>query len=410
MSRDLTHVIIGAGQAGGAAAYEMRKCGFAGRIVLIGDEGHPPYERPPLSKAVLLGQADAVSTYMAAPEAAEPDMGHLLHPDDPVVSLCSDPPSVRLRSGATLRFDKLLFATGGQARRLDLPGAELDGVHYLRSLADAMALRNSLAQASRIVVVGGGFLGLEVAAAARQLGKHVTVLETAGTVLSRALAPELGDIVAQFHRKHGTDIVLRRGLTAIEGRDGHVDAVICGDEKLPCDLVVVSIGIIPNDALARGLGLRTDNGILVNEFGETSLPRFYAAGDVANHYNPLLDRRLRLESWQNAQNQAAAVARVMCGERTAYSELPWFWSDQFDLNIQMLGAPTDWDRICYRGLASEFRFSAFYIKDGKVVAMTAFNKGNEVGAARQLILRALDVPLDKLVDPAVDLRKLVRGL
>jgi 3-phenylpropionate/trans-cinnamate dioxygenase ferredoxin reductase component len=410
VSESRTHAIIGAGQAGGWAAEAMRAQGFAGRVILIGNEGHPPYERPPLSKNLLLGKADAKSTYLfkSAGDQAE---RRILHLNNPVVAISNSPRSLRLLGGETIPFDKLLFATGGQARRLGIPGAELVGVHYLRDLADAAALRAALREATQIVVVGGGFLGLEVAAVGRQLEKRVTVVETERSVLSRALPPALGDIVAQFHRSRGTEFMLGTSLESIEGQNGRVSAVVCnGGVTLPSDLVIVSIGIVPNDSLAREIGVRTENGILVNEYGETNLPDVYAAGDVANHFNPILGRRLRLESWQNAQNQAIAVAKVMCGERSPHAELPWFWSDQFDLNIQLLGSPLDWDEICFRGDPASFKFSAFYLKDGKVVAAATFNKGNEIGGARQLIARGIAISADKLIDPTVDIRKMARGL
>ncbi|WP_213774419.1 FAD-dependent oxidoreductase [Bradyrhizobium sp. dw_78] len=407
MSVGQTYVVIGAGQAGGRAVEAMRKSGFQGRVVLIGDEGHPPYERPPLSKDFLLGKVDAASTYLfkGADDLAAQDVE--LRLDDPVIAVSADAQLVRLGSGNEIAFDRLMFATGGRVRELRVPGADLDGVFYLRNLADAVGLSAALQSAERIVVIGGGFLGLEVAAVARQLRKQVTVLEIEKCVLGRALAPELATIVTDLHRDRGTDFRLETAVAAIEGDGGRVRAVVCTDGvSLAADLVVASIGIVPNDMLAREAGIEVENGILVNEYGETSRANFYAAGDVANHMNHAVGRRMRLESWQNAQNQAMAVAKVMCGERQPYAAIPWFWSDQFDVNVQLLGTPTEWDEICFRGEPASLKFSAFYLKDDKVVAAAAFNRSNDMRVARQLIASGKSIDPAVLCDTALDIRKI----
>jgi 3-phenylpropionate/trans-cinnamate dioxygenase ferredoxin reductase component len=404
-----TYAIIGAGQAGGRAAEAMRQSGFEGRVVLVGDEGHPPYERPPLSKDVLLGKVEASSTYLFKSDSKDlAAHGIELHLDDTAVALDADKRLLGLRSGAAISFDRLMFATGGTVRKLNVPGADLEGVFYLRNIADASKLSAALLSAECIVVVGGGFLGLEVAAAARQLNKQVTVLEAEAFVLNRAVAPTVGDIIANLHRARGVDVRLNTGLAAIEGEHGRVKRVICRDGlSLSADLVVASIGITPNDALARSAGIEVDNGILVNEYGETSRADFYAAGDVANQIHRTVGRRLRLESWQNAQNQAISVAKVMCGERQPYLGVPWFWSDQYDINIQLLGAPQAWQEVCFRGNIDELKFSVFYLNDKKVVGAATFNKGGDIRAARQLISSGTAVDPHALRDANSDLRKLL---
>jgi 3-phenylpropionate/trans-cinnamate dioxygenase ferredoxin reductase component len=404
-----TYAIIGAGQAGGRAAEAMRQSGFEGRVVLVGDEGHPPYERPPLSKDVLLGKVEASSTYLFKSDSKDlAAHGIELHLDDTAVALDADKRLLRLSSGTAISFDRLMFATGGTVRKLNVPGADLEGVFYLRNIADASKLSAALLSAECIVVVGGGFLGLEVAAAARQLNKKVTVLEAEAFVLNRAVAPTVGDIITNLHRARGVDIRLNTGLAAIEGEHGRVKRVICRDGlSLSADLVVASIGITPNDALARSAGIEVDNGILVNEYGETSRPNFYAAGDVANQIHRTVGRRLRLESWQNAQNQAIAVAKVMCGERQPYLGVPWFWSDQYDINIQLLGVPQAWQEVCFRGNIDEPKFSVFYLNDKKVVGAATFNKGSDIRTARQLISSGAVVDPHALRDASFDLRKLL---
>jgi 3-phenylpropionate/trans-cinnamate dioxygenase ferredoxin reductase component len=409
VSTEGTFVVIGAGQAGGRAVEQMRKSGFRGRIVLVGDEGHPPYERPPLSKDLLLGKIDAASTYLFKGSDDLASLKVECHFNDKATAVSADRQSVRLTSGLEIAFDRLLFATGGATRKLQVPGASLNGVFYLRNLADAASLAPAVQSAERIVIVGGGFLGLEVAAVARLLNKPVTVLEAEKRVLGRAMAPELSNIVADLHRGRGTDLLLETTLSAIKGQDGRVHSVVCGDgTRLTADLVVVSIGIIPNDALAREAGIDVRNGILVNEYGETSRPNFYAVGDVASHLNSATGQHGRLESWQNAQNQAIAVAKVMCGERSPYVIAPWFWSDQFDVNIQLLGSPSEWESVCFRGDPKSLKFSAFYVKDGKVIAAATFNRGGDIRFARQLIASGKIVNPLTLGDAATDLKKIAQ--
>ncbi len=406
MTAESTFVVIGAGQAGGRAVEAMRKEGFAGRIVLVGEETYVPYERPPLSKQFLSGDDGPEKTYLH-------DRGFYREQDIElrlgVRAVAIDPRAryVQLANGDELAYDKLLITTGSRVRRLAIPGAELPGVFYLRDIEDALAIRARLSEGAALAVVGGGYIGLEVAAAARSRGCRVTVLEMEPVVMNRVVAPEIGRFFADVHREQGAEVRTGTTVSGFAG-DGRINQVVCSDgTRLTADLVVIGIGIMPNTALAEAAGLTVDDGIVVDEFGRTSRPDIFAAGDVDRHYNPLLGRQLRLESWQNAQNQAIAVARVMCGSDVAYAEVPWFWSDQYDLNLQMTGVAERWDQIVFRGDMEDRRFTAFYLLDGALVAANSVNLPRDVRYARKLIERKARVDADALADPAVPLKALL---
>ena len=401
-------MVVGAGQAGGRAVEAMRAAGFEGRVVLIGEEAYPPYERPPLSKKLLTGEVEVVTTYVNPPEFyAENDIEFISGVR--AESLDMGARRLALSSGAEVIFDKLLLATGGRMRELAVPGAAaLAGVYYVRTIDDCLALRAALAGARRVVAVGGGYLGLEAAAAARDMGLEVTVVEREANLLDRVAAPEIGRVVGDLHARHGTRVMTGADVAAIEG-EGRVSGVRLADGTvLAADAVIVSIGIIPNTELAEAAGCATGDGIVVDAFGETTVPGIFAAGDVANHPNGFLGRTLRLESWQNAQNQAIAVARAMCGAPVPYNEVPWFWSDQYDVNIQLAGVPERWDDIVFRGDPAADAFSAFYLMEGRVVGVTGFNAGPDVRFGRKLIEAAAAADPDALKDPDVKLKDLAR--
>ncbi|MCH8197873.1 MAG: FAD-dependent oxidoreductase [Proteobacteria bacterium] len=407
MARDRTFVIAGAGHAGGRAAEAMRSAEFDGRIVLIGEENYPPYERPPLSKE-LLRNDDGVERTFLNPAEFYAGKGIEHRPGTRVEGIEAAAHRLRLGDGETLDYDKLLLTTGGRVRRLTLPGAELDGVHYLRGIDDSLAIRKTLVRDASIVIIGGGFIGLEVAASARARGCAVSVIEMQDALLGRVADPEIGRLLADVHGAHGVEVLTGVGVERIEGED-RVRRVVCsGGAALDADAVVVGIGIIPNADLAEEAGLEVDNGIVVDVFGQTSDPDIHAAGDVANHPNPILGHRVRLESWQNAQNQGVAVARNMCGLRAPYAEVPWFWSDQFDINLQMAGAPESWDRLVWRGDPASNRFIVFYMNGDVVVAVNAFNLGREVRIAKFLIERKTPVADADLADEGIKLRDLAR--
>ena len=401
-----TYVIVGAGQAGHWAAMTLRAEGFAGRVVLVGEEPHRPYERPPLSKAVLAGKAEPGVAFFNAAEAYEA-RGIELHLGTRVQAIDPAARRVSLAGGGDLSYDKLLLATGSRVRRIPVPGAELANIFYLRGLDDCLAIQSRLTPGARLVVVGGGYIGLEAAATARGRKCQVTVIEVQDQVLARVAAPELGQFFAAAHRDSGVDIRCGLGVAGFEGA-GRVERVRCADgTALEADLVVVGIGVAPGTELAEASGLAVDNGILVDEAGRSSDPHIFAAGDVSNHPNPLLGRRVRLESWQNAQNQAIATATAMCGQEVAYAEVPWFWSDQYDLNLQMLGLPETWDRAIQRGEMGARSFTMFYLSQGRLVAASAVNSAKDIAVARRLIQSAKPVDAAALANPEVRLKTLL---
>ena len=406
MTSEPTFVVIGAGQAGGRAVETMRAEGFMGRIVLLGAEPHVPYERPPLSKQMLIGDDGPERTYLR--DAAFYRDNHIeLRLGAVAVAIDRGARSVRLSGGDTLSYDKLLLTTGARVRRLSAPGADLADIHYLRDIADSLAIRKRLEEGASLVIVGGGYIGLEVAAAARSRGVRVTVLEMAPVAMNRVVAPEIGRFFEAVHRERGVDIRTGVSVEGFEG-DGRVERVVCaGGAAVPAGFVVVGVGIDAAAELAEQAGIAVDNGIVVDACGRTSDAHVFAAGDVANHPNSLLGRRLRLESWQNAQNQAIAVARAMCGNAEPYAEVPWFWSNQYDLNLQMVGLPEKWDRLVVRGDMASRKFSAFYLDDGAIVAANAVNIPRDIRVARALIEQKARPDADRLADPDTPLKSLL---
>lgn len=409
MTSQPTYVVIGAGQAGGRAVEAMRAAGFAGRIVLVGEESYPPYERPPLSKKLLTGGVEPRSAYVN-PAAYYGDHGIELVTGVAAQAVDAKAGRVRLSTGADIAFDKCLFTTGGRVRRLKVPGAELAQVFYVRTIDDSLGLRAALATARRIVVIGGGYLGLEAAASARTLGVDVTVVECQKSLLDRVAAPEIGRVVEDLHVSRGTRILCAAEVVGIEGSGKATGVRLKDGTALPADAVVVSIGIVPNVELAQGAGCAVDNGIVVDEYGATSVPGLYAAGDVANHPNRYLGRRVRLESWQNAQNQAIAVAKAMCGAGVPHAEVPWFWSDQYDVNIQLAGVPDRWDAVVFRGAPQADGFSAFYVTDGRLTGVTGFNAPADVRFGRKLIEVDAAVAATDLGNPEIKLKDLLRAV
>ena len=402
---DQTIVIVGAGHAGGRAAEAMRQAGFAGRVVLVGEENYPPYERPPLSKDMLLGDYPTERAFLnPADFYAAQNIELMLGTRAEGIDAKTHRLTLSGRHGGDLAYDRLLLVTGGHVRRLPTPGAELAGVHYIRTIDDSLAIKPLLKSGARIVVIGGGFIGLEAAASARKNGCEVTVLEMMPTLLTRVCDATVGDWFAQLHRGHGVTVLTGAVVDRLEG-NGRVERVVLGDgSALPADAVIVGIGIIPSVQLAEQAGLATGNGIVVDEFGQTGDPDIFAAGDVANHPNPILGTRLRLESWANAQNGGIAVAKNMVGPMTPYSEVPWFWSDQFDVNLQVAGAPVKWDKLVTRGDPTSGKFMVFYLHEGRVVAANTFNLGRDMRFARRLIETGKVVPESDLADEKSNLR------
>ncbi len=401
-----TYLVIGAGQAGGRAVEAMRAAGHAGRIQLVGAETHVPYERPPLSKKLLTGDVGPESTYLH--DAAFYEEQRIeLHLGAEAVAIDREARSVRLSTGEALAYDKLLLTTGARVRRLSIPGAMLPGVHYLRHMEDSLVLGARLTEGARLVVIGGGYIGLEAAAAARARGCAVTVLEAAELVMNRVVAPEISRFYDALHRANGVDIRTGVKVLALTGA-GRVEAVVCeGGVTCPADTVIIGVGIEADASLAAAAGLTVENGIVVDAYGQTSDPHIYAAGDVANQPNSLLGRRLRLESWHNAQNQAIAVARVMCGLLEPYQELPWFWSDQYGLNLQMIGLPEDWDRLVIRGDMAAHKFTAFYLRDGAIIGANSVNSPRDLRIARMFMEQGVRPDPAALADPDTPLKSLL---
>lgn len=379
----------------------LRQEKYTGPITLIGEEPGLPYQRPPLSKGYLAGDLPP-ARIQVRPEKFYADQNIDLHAGVRVSELDCGRKQLITDRGDTLGYEKLLLATGSRARKLQAPGSDLGGIHYLRTLADVDAIARDFSPGRQLVIVGGGYIGLEVAAVAVQAGLRVTVLEMESRILQRVASPEMSAFYHQLHEERGTGLLVNTRVRGFVGRDGRVTGVQCGAEVLPADLVIVGIGIVPNVELAEAAGIACDNGILVDETCRTSQPDVYAAGDCSNHPNPILGRRLRLESVPNAMEQARTAAANMLGREKTYASLPWFWSDQYDLKLQMLGFSADADSQVLRGDMASHRFSLFYLKAGRVLAVDAVNSPGEFMVCKQLYGRTLDPA--SLADPDFDLK------
>ncbi|MBM3515720.1 MAG: pyridine nucleotide-disulfide oxidoreductase [Alphaproteobacteria bacterium] len=399
-----TILIVGAGEAGGQSAIVLRQSGFDGRVVIVGDETYVPYERPPLSKAYLAGEAPLEKMFLRAPEFYDTQKIELML-GRRISAIDRGARTARFDNGDSLAFDKLVLATGGRVRTLSCPGATLPGVHYLRTIADVAAYRERLAAGARIAIVGGGYIGLEVAAVATKRGCAVTVLEALPLVLNRVVAPEVSRFYMDVHRGAGVAIHTETAVTAFTGTS-RVEHVICGNSRFPADLVIVGIGIVPNVELAKDAGLAVDNGIVVDEFTRTSDPDIYAVGDCTNHPSPSVGGRLRLESVHNALAQGKAAALHIVGKAEAYNEVPWFWSDQYDLKLQMTGISKPGDTVVIRGSMADRKFSACYLRDGRLVAVNAINMAKDFIQSKKLIAARSVVDPLRLADASVPLKDL----
>jgi 3-phenylpropionate/trans-cinnamate dioxygenase ferredoxin reductase component len=401
-----TIVIVGAGQAGGWAAQTLRKEGFAGRLVLIGDEIHPPHERPPLSKAVLAGEAAPESTRLMKSESFEA-LALEWRPGARVTRLDRAAKRLDMADGETLAYDKLILCTGGRARTLAIPGADVPGVHTLRTIDDALALAPLLKPGNTVVVVGGGWIGLEVAATARKNGADVVVVEAQSRLCERTVPREISEHLLALHGSHGTRVILGAGVTGFASSgDGRSTVTLADGSALECDVIVVGVGLVPNDELAREAGLECDGGVLVDSRCRTSDPDILAAGDVAVAPNPWAGRRLRLESWQNAQEQGIAAARSALGLEVDYQPLPWFWSDQYGMNLQIYGIPTPSLRVVMRGVAGSDSFVLLYVEGDVVKAAIGPNAARDLRFARRLIEQRKPVDLQRLADIGIPMSKL----
>jgi len=401
-----TIVMVGAGQAGYWSAHTLRRHGYGGQIVLVGSEPHPPYERPPLSKQVLKGEAEPPSAWLTTPEKLA-DLKVEFMSGRTAVALDRQGCQVELQDGTRIGYDRLLLTTGSRPRRLNLPGETDAPVFYLRDIADSLALRERLAAGRHLIVIGGGLIGLEVAAAAVARGCSVTVIEAADRLMARVVGAQISAHFAALHRTRGTEI-LTGSIPECFETSGHGCRVTCCDgSSREGDAAVVGCGVIPNAEMAAAAGLKVENGLWVDEFCRTDDPHIWAAGDVTNHFNPLLGRRLRLETWQNAQNQAVAAARNMCGDPQPYAEVPWGWSDQLGVNLQLLGMPKSFDQAVTRGDPASGSFTLFYLEGDKIAGINAVNAPKDIAVARRLMAGNVAVDLQKLRDPVVSLRSLL---
>jgi len=402
-------VIVGGGQAAAQSVQSLRQQNFAGAITLLSDEALPPYQRPPLSKKYLTGEMPR-ERLLLRPAAFYAEKGVTLELNCRVAELDLPARRVRLHDGRTQNYGRLLLATGSRVRRLDVPGIDLGGVHYLRTIADVDGITASLTPGARVLLVGAGYIGLEVAATVRQRGFEVTVLEAADRVMARAVSPEISAFYDACHRNAGVAIHYGATVRALQG-NGRVTAVeATGGQTFPCDVVIIGIGVVPNVELAAAAGLTCDNGIVVDEFARTADPNVVAAGDCTNHPHPVLGRRVRLESVPNALHQAKVAAATLIGAPVAYSEVPWFWSDQYDLKLQIVGLSTRYDEVVLRGDPATRSFAAFYLGGGQLLAVDAINSPREFLAGKKLVAARAKVPAAQLRDPNIDLGIITRPL
>lgn len=398
-----TFVIVGASLAGASAAATLREEGFEGRLVLVGEESQPPYERPPLSKEYLRGEqpfekalVHPLDFYEA--QGIETRFGVRANRVDPSERV------IELEEGGPIQYDKVLVATGSRNRRLPVPGAHLEGVLDLRTVADADRIRAEVAPGRRAVLAGMGFIGAEVAASLRQMGLEVAVVQRGEVPLSRVLGTEVGRILADIHRDHGVEMHFGERVSALEGSQ-RVEAVrTAGGQTLLCDFVVTGVGVEPVTEVVAEAGVEVEDGIVVDELCRTSVEHIYAAGDVTSHHHPLFGRRIRVEHWNHAIKHGAAAARSMLGKGTPYTEVPWFWSDQYDHNLQYAGHHTGEEEMVVRGSLEDRSFVVFFLRQGRVVAAAALNRARELRRAMELIRVGVPADAHLLRDEGVDMR------
>lgn len=407
MAKVLKHgvVIAGAGHAGTALAASLAANGYAGSILLAGDDPHAPYERPPLSKAALLSEGDYAAPLLY-PHGTEGKPGFELATGCAVTAIHPERKCAELSDGRRVNFEWCVLATGGRARPLTCPGADLPQVHQLRNMDDALALRAALHKAERLVIIGGGYIGLEVAASARMLGKSVDLVETQSRVLSRVTARIVSSYLEDVHRARGVRFHFGQGVTGIEPVGAGTEVVLADGARLPADLVVVGIGIEAQTALAEAAGIACHNGVLVDSSFRTSAPGILAIGDCARHPNIFTDGLCRLESVQHAQDSAAIAAETIMGRAATYTDVPTFWSEQYDIRLQSAGIARDADDVVIRGDMRDPSFCVAYLLEGRLIAIDAVNAPREFMKARRLIAEAARVDRALLADSSVAIKAL----
>jgi 3-phenylpropionate/trans-cinnamate dioxygenase ferredoxin reductase subunit len=394
-------VVVGGGQAATQAAQALRQQNYAGAITLLGEEPYPPYQRPPLSKKYFSGETPR-ERLLLRPQPFYAEKGITLELGARVEEIDAAAHALRLHDGRALRYDKLLIATGSRPRTLSVPGAGLPGVHHVRTIADIDALNASLSRDARVVVIGGGYIGLEMASVARQRGFAVTVLEAADRVLGRVVCEPVSAFYTDLHRAAGVEVHVDAAVRALHGRT-RVEAVETADgRRFPCEAVIVGIGVVPNVELADAAGLECSNGIRVDEHARTADADVLACGDCTNHPLPLYSRSVRLESVPNAIHQAKVAAATLVGKPSAYSEIPWFWSDQYDVKMQIVGLSHGYDTAVLRGDPAQKTFAVYYLANRRLIAVDAVGSPREFAHAKKLVGAAFTVDADALRDPRTD--------
>lgn len=403
-----TTVIVGGGHAAGVLMTTLLQKKYQHEVVLVGEEPHPPYQRPPLSKNYLAGEVDQESLYLK-PRSVYENAGHQLRLGVRAEQIDRDNKTLILSDQSTLKYDRLVLATGSHVRRLKAPGADLQGIHYLHDIADTDDLREQLIPAKRLVIVGGGYIGLEVAASAIKKGVNVTVLEAADRLMQRVTGPEMSAFFYAKHSGAGVDVRLNTAVTGFEAGDqGRVAGVTLVDGgTVPADIVLVSIGVIPETALAEAAGLPCDDGIVVDEFTRTGDPAILAIGDCTRHRNLFFEKMQRLESVANAVDQARIAAATLMGEEKPYDSAPWFWSHQYDVRLQMVGLSQSHDQRVVRGCIEDEEFAVFYLREGRVIAVDAVNMPVAFMVGKQLVQLRKSVSVEVLSDPDNELKSLV---
>lgn len=398
-----TIVIAGAGHGAGQAVASLKQQKFAGNIVLIGEEPYLPYQRPPLSKKFLAGELPLPRLYVK-PESFYDDANIEFRSSTRITRLDRDNRLLHCDSGEAASYDKLILATGSRVRKMELPGKDLDGIHYLRGIDDVEAIRAEMADGNEVVIVGAGYIGLEVAAVLRSLGFDVTVVEMADRVMSRVVSAEISDFYQIEHARHGVKLRLSTGVAGFCGEQRVTGVETAAGEVIAADFVIIGIGIEPNVELAAEAGIEVDNGIVVDDRCQTSDDRIFAIGDCSAHPSAIYQRRLRLESVQNALEQAKTAVGNLCGQQNRYDDVPWFWSDQYDLKLQIAGLSEGYDQVVIRGNPADRSFACLYLRDGRLIAADAINSPKDFIQSKAHIKAGTVLDIEKLQDPDMELK------
>lgn len=405
--QNLKAVIIGASHAAAQLSVSLRQEGWDGEIIMIGDEPHLPYHRPPLSKTFLSGDKRIQDLLIRPATFYEKQQIQFIHGH--VVAIDRERKILDLADGSRITYDKLALCTGARVRKLDIEGSDLKGIYYVRNAADIEAIQQHIQSAKHAVMIGGGYIGLETAASLRKQEIQVSLLETASRILQRVTAPELSEFYTRIHQAQGVSIYHNMTTTRIVGTT-QVESISCADGKMiPADLVIVGIGVQPNIELAQAAGIEVDNGIVIDAYGRTNDPDIVAAGDCTSHFNTHYQRQIRLESVPNANEQAKVAAATLCGKSKPYSALPWFWSDQYDIKLQIAGLNHGYDQLVIRGdLQNSNSFTAFYFKNKQLIAADCINRPLEFMLSKKIINDNIQIDPAQFSDEAIDLKQLIQ--